>query len=295
MRTFASCQSLRAARYELSDGVELSKILLTRPHEHIVHIELNNPRAKNAFGFEMAEELSMSLDSLDRDPTIRCVLLSSLGADFTSGVDVKSFIGTYQKLQETEDVSRRARLLEQTIHRFQAPFKRMHLFSKPIVCVLHGICYGLGVELAACSDIRYASSDIRLAPREVLIGIAADVGSLQEMPRQVSNQSLLRELLYTGRDSTAEEALSLGFVSRVLADKEAASKTALEVASLIASRSPVAVQGSKRNLRVSRDKSFEDGLDYNAVWNMAMLQSEDLAKSIEAIITKSSDVKFENF
>lgn len=263
--------------------------------KHVAHIQLNRPKARNAFGLETAREFIESLDRCETNAAIRCVLLSGSGPDLTSGVDLKSFMGVYSELQETEDVARKAKLLHRVIEQFQTPFKRMHSFSKPIICVQHGLCYGLGMELAACSDIRYCSKDTRMSIREVLIGIAADVGSLQEMPRLVSNQSLLRELIYTGRDLSAQEALDLDFVSRVCDTKEAALAEAFETAELIAKRSPVAVQGSKRNLMFSRDKPFQVGLDYNAVWNMAMLQADDVAKAISAIMSKSDDVDYEDF
>lgn len=294
VRSFSTTHRV-SAPYALASGEELTCLSLSKPHEHVVHIELNNPKARNALSLEAAQELLRALDHLDEDASIRCVLLSGSGPHFTSGVDVKSFMGVYAQLQETEDIARRARLLHKVIETFQAPFKRMYLFGKPIVCTLHGYCYGLGVELAACSDIRYCSADLRLGPREVLIGIAADVGSLQEMPRLVSNQSLLRELLYTGRDASADESLGLGFVSKVLADKQAAAEAALDLAIQVAKRSPVAVQGTKRNLRASRDRSFLEGLDYNAVWNMSMMQSADLAKAIEAILTRSEQVDYDDF
>lgn len=275
---------------------EYKTILLVKAAaKHVAHIQLNRPKVKNAFGLETAGEFIESLNDCETDPTIRCVLLSGSGPDFTSGVDLKSFMELYSHLQATEDVSRKAKLMHGVVEKFQQPFKRMHSFSKPIICVQHGLCYGLGMELAACSDIRYCSRDTKMAIREVLIGIAADVGSLQEMPRLVSNQSRLRELIYTGRDLTSDEALDLGFVSSVYETKEAALNEALKTAELIAKRSPVAVQGSKRNLMFSRDKSFQVGLDYNAVWNMAMLQTDDAAKAISAIMSKSDEVDFEDF
>lgn len=264
-------------------------------NKRVAHIQLNRPKAKNAFGLETAQEFIEALNYCETNPAIRCVLLSGSGPDLTSGVDLKSFMGVYSELQEAADVSRKAKLLLSVIEKFQQPFKRMHSFMKPIICIQHGLCYGLGMELAACSDIRYCSKDTRMSIREVLIGIAADVGSLQEMPRLVSNQSLLRELIYTGRDLKASEALDLGFVSAVFETKEAATEAALETAKLIAKRSPVAVQGSKRNLVFSRDKPFHVGLDYNAVWNAAMLQADDVAKAISAVMSKSDDGDYENF
>lgn len=250
---------------------------------------------KNAFCLDTAKELIDALNSCDLNPLVRCVILSGKGSDFTSGVDLKSFMSVYAQLQEIEDVAKRAKLLRNVIEQFQAPFKRLDSLSKPVICVLHGLCVGLAMELAACSDIRYCSQDARLAIREVMIGIAADVGSLQVLPRLMSNQSLLNELIYTGRYLEPSEAIGLGFASRSCANKELAMNEAIETASVISQRSPVAVQGSKVNLRFSRNKSLTDGLDYNAVWNMAMMQGEDVVKAIGAIMSRDKDVKFDDF
>lgn len=269
--------------------------MLTRPERHIAHLELNSPKSKNSFGLTTAKELNDCLDEIDNDPSIRCAILSGDGPDFTSGVDIKSFMGLYQKLNETEDVAHKAKLLHNIIKSFQQPFIRMKKLSKPIICVAHGLCFGLGMELAACCDIRYCSKDTKFAIREVLIGIAADVGSLQLMPHLVSNQSLLRELIFTGRQMTIEDVLRLNFISHLSDTKDDALIEAFKTAKVIASRSPVAVQGSKQNLEFSHLKPYELGLDYNAIWNMSMIQGGDVAKAIGAIFSKDDKVEFEDY
>lgn len=261
----------------------------------MAHLQLNRPETKNAFGFESARELAEALRMIDDDPTVRCLVLSGNGPNFTSGVDLKSFMTVYAQLQETQDIAHRAKLLRKTIESFQAPFKVMRAFSKPIIGVAHGLCYGLGMELSACSDIRYCSEDTKYSIREVLIGIAADVGSLQLMPKLVTNQSLLRELIYTGRDLTLDEVRELGFVSKILPSKQETLDAAIETAKTISQKSPLAIQGSKQNLRFSEDKPFSVGLDYNAVWNMAMMQGNDLEKAITAILSRTDEVDYEDF
>lgn len=270
-------------------------VKISHPTKHVAHIELNRPKVKNAFSLEVAKEFIQALDKLEDDKLIRCIVLSGCGPDMTSGVDLRSFMGLYNQLQEVEDHARKGKLLLSFVEKFQAPFKRMFEFEKPIICVIHGTCYGLGIEMAACSDIRYCSKDAKIAIREVLIGIAADVGSLQELPRLVANQSLLKELVYTGRELTIDEASDIGFVSRVCDNKDLTIEAAIKTASAIAERSPVAVQGSKRNLRFSRDKPFLVGLDYNAIWNMTMMQSGDVNRAIEAILQRSTQVDYDPY
>lgn len=94
------------------------------------------------------------------------------------------------------------------------------------------------------------------------IGLAADVGTLQRLPKIVGNDSLVRELVYSARRFQSDEALQFGLVSRVFADRDACVNGALEMAEMIASKSPVAVAGSKVNLVYSRDHSVQEGLDF---------------------------------
>lgn len=292
-RFIKTCPRLNQANNNNDSNQNIIKV--SHPVNHVAHIELNRPEVKNAFSVESSNKLVETINQLDNDKSIRCVILSGSGQDLTSGIDLKSFLSAYGQLQEIEDQGRRGKLLLSFIEKIQEPFKRMFEFSKPIICVVHGLCYGLGVELAACSDIRYCSKDSKIAIREVLIGIAADVGSLQEMPRIVSNQSLLRELIYTGRDMTYGEAKELGLVSKVCDSKELTIEAAIKTATCIANRSPVAIQGTKRNLRFSRDKPFSVGLDYNAVWNMTMLQSTDVNRAVEALLTRSDKVDYDPY
>lgn len=269
--------------------------LVNKITTNVVHLELNRPKVKNAFSMETGTELINTIRHLEVDKQVRCVVLSGNGPDLTSGVDLKSFMTLHAQLQEIDEPGRKAKLLLSFVEGFQAPFKELHQFKKPLITVLHGLCFGLAMELAACSDIRYCSKDVRMAVREVLIGIAADVGSLQELPRISSNQSLLRELIYSGRDFNGYEAREIGFVSKVCETKEMAVEAALETAKMIAKRSPVAIQGTKRNLLFSRDHPFQVGLDYNAIWNMSMLQSEDVNKAIEGLLQRNEEIDFEPY
>ncbi|XP_059816554.1 delta(3,5)-Delta(2,4)-dienoyl-CoA isomerase, mitochondrial-like [Hypanus sabinus] len=118
--------------------------------------------------------------------------------------------------------------------------------------------------------------------------MAADVGTLQRLPKVIGNASLVSELVYTARKMMADEAMRCGLVSRVFQDKENMLDGAFDLASEIASKSPLAVQGTKLNMIYSRDHSVKEGLDYIATWNMSMLQTEDLVKSAQAAMEKKS-------
>lgn len=124
---------------------------------------------------------------------------------------------------------------------------------------MHGISIGLAIDIACCADIRFCSKDVKFSVKEVDIGLAADIGTLSRLPKIVGNHSWVKEVCLSARFFGAEEALAVGFVSQVLDDKAKAIEAATKLATLIASKSPVAVQGTKEILNYSRDSSVADG------------------------------------
>jgi delta(3,5)-delta(2,4)-dienoyl-CoA isomerase len=157
---------------------------------------------------------------------------------------------------------------------------------------MHGYAMGLGIDMSCCADIRLCTSDVKFAVKEVDIGLAADIGTLTRLPKIVGSFSWCKDVCLTARVFGAEEALRVGFVSGVYKDKEEAVKKGLELAKLMAGKSPVAVQGTKDILNWSRDRSVEDGLKYTAVWNGAALQTTDVQNAIAAGLKKQKP-KFE--
>jgi enoyl-CoA hydratase/carnithine racemase len=124
---------------------------------------------------------------------------------------------------------------------------------------MHGITLGLGIDLACCCDIRICTEDVKFAVKEVDIGLAADVGTLTRLPKIVGNYGWVKEVCLTARYFGAQEALQVGFVGRVVNDKSGAIEAGLQVAELLASKSPIAVQSTKHLLDYSHDHNIEDG------------------------------------
>lgn len=134
--------------------------------------------------------------------------------------------------------------------------------------------------MSAC-DIRYTSSSSRFCVKEVDIALAADIGTLQRMPKVVGNDSWVRELALSAREFDAKEAFQFGFVSKVVeGGKREVEEAAIETAKIIASKSPVAVRGTKVALLHGRDHTVKEGLDFQAAWNMSMLQTGDLPVAV---------------
>ncbi|XP_039428374.1 delta(3,5)-Delta(2,4)-dienoyl-CoA isomerase, mitochondrial [Corvus cornix cornix] len=271
---------------------ELRTLRLQREREHVLHLQLNRPGKRNALNLLCWRELLECFQDISRDPSCRAVVLSGAGSAFTAGIDL-SDLGALAG-EPGGDVARRAWNLRQRILELQESFSVMEKCPKPVIAAVHGPCIGAGVDLISACDIRFCSQDASFQVKEVDMGLAADVGTLQRLPKIVGNQSLVNELAFTARVMRAPEALSCGLVSRVLPDKATLLEVALEVAAAIAARSPVAVQGTKVNLVYSRDRPVAEGLLHVATWNMAMLQTEDIPKSVQAALDKKGpeDVPF---
>ncbi|MER3452761.1 MAG: enoyl-CoA hydratase, partial [Acidimicrobiia bacterium] len=144
---------------------------------------------------------------------------------------------------------------------------------------------GGGVDLICCADIRLAAADARFGVRETKMAIVADLGTLQRLPRIVG-PGHVAELVFTGRDITAERAREIGLVNEVHPDVVTLHAAARELAGEIAANSPLVVQGAKQVLRAGRDLTVEQGLEYVALWNAAFLRSDDLTEAMRAFLEK---------
>lgn len=156
-----------------------------------------------------------------------------------------------------------------------------------VICVLHGISFGLALDMSTSADIRIASADAKMSIKEVDIGLAADVGTLTRMPKVVGSFSWVKEVAMTARIFGAEEALRVGFVSQVKETKAEALEAAMEIAALLATKSPVAVQGTKEILNHARDNTVASSLRYTGVWNSAALQTSDVKRAMLSGIKKT--------
>lgn len=171
-------------------------------------------------------------------------------------------IGLGQTLADLNDVARKGRYLEQIIRLYQDSMSSLEKCPKPVVAAIHSACIGAGIDMITASDIRYCSQDAFFSVKEVDIGMAADVGTLQRLPKIMGNQSLVRELCFTARKFSSREALEHGMVSKVLPDRDCLIQEALNVAELIAQKSPIAVQTTKQNLIYSLNRTNQEGLDH---------------------------------
>ncbi|MBH9552779.1 crotonase/enoyl-CoA hydratase family protein [Inhella sp. 4Y17] len=244
-------------------------------------LSLNRPDKANAMNWPMWQELRAAAQWADRTPEVRALVLRAEGPHFTAGIDLKMMMGLQQQIQDDCEARVREKL-HGLILELQDCLSALERCRKPILAAVHGACLGGGVDLLCCTDLRYCSADAHFAIKEIDIGMVADVGTLQRLPKLIGHQGLVRELAYTGREMAAPEALQCGWVTRVFDDREALDAGVLALAQQIAAKSPLAVRGSKQALNYARDHSVADGLQQIASWNAGLLLSEDLMKALMA-------------
>ncbi|PTL78611.1 crotonase/enoyl-CoA hydratase family protein [Vitiosangium sp. GDMCC 1.1324] len=248
----------------------------------IAEVVLTGPGKGNALGPDFWREMPEALRALDADDSVRVVLLRGDGAHFTYGLDLMAMMESLGPLLTGEGnlALERTKLL-QLIEKMQASTEGLARCRKPVLAAVHGWCIGGGIDLIAACDFRYCSREAKFSLREVRVGITADLGALQRLPR-IIGEGNTRELAYTGGDIDAERALQMGLVNQVFATPEELLAAARATARKIADNPPLVVQGAKQVMEYCADKSVADGLRYVAVWNSAFLQSNDLAEAFTA-------------
>jgi enoyl-CoA hydratase/carnithine racemase len=252
--------------------------------EKVATVSLNRPDKANSMNAAMWRELQECFEWLDEEPAVRVVILAGNGKHFCAGLDLGMF---GDLVTGSDEPGRRAEQLRRTILRLQDNLSAIEKCRVPVLAAIHNTCIGGGVDMTSCCDMRYASSDAFFSIREIDIGMTADVGTLQRLPKIVP-EGIVRELAYTGRNIDAQEAMQIGFVNRVFETREIMLQEVGKIARDIASKAPLAIRGTKEMLLYSRDHSVSEGLNYIATWNAGMMSQADIQAGIQAQMEKSA-------
>ena len=260
---------------------------------HIANLILNRPDEFNTMIRKFWVELPEVLKEINRDSEIRAVIMSSTGKHFCAGMDLAAFSNGVENIPEDKkpDHARVGEALYRSAKELQGYISTLEEIRVPVIAAVQGACVGGALDLITACDIRLASQDAFFCIQEINIGMAADVGTLQRLPRIIPD-SKMRELAYTGRRMLSNEAKESGLVSDVYKTQKEMLEAANEMASEIASKSPVAIYGLKAVMNYSRDHSIKDSLDFNALWSGAMLSGKDMKEAMTANIEKR-DASFE--
>ncbi len=257
----------------------------------IATVSLNRPDKANAMNLAVWHDLRRAFRWVDETPEARVAILEGEGRHFTAGIDLQMMMGLLPAVRSKCD-GRTRENLRRLILDLQDTLTSLERCRKPVLAAVHGACVGGGVDLVCCADMRYCAADAYFVVKEIDIGMTADVGTLQRLPKLIGD-GMVRELAYTGRKLEAAEARTVGLVNRVFDTREALRDGVRELAQTIAAKSPLAIRGTKEMLVYARDHSVADGLNYVATWNAAMLLSNDLAAAMTAGATRQP-AKFED-
>ncbi len=253
--------------------------------DHVATVTLTRGDALNTMNAAFWTELPQVFAAIDADASVRAVVVASTGKHFTAGLDLG--MATSSLGDAPGDPGRAREKFRRHVHAMQHTFTVVDKCRVPVIAVVQGGCIGGGVDFVTACDLRIGVEGCFFTIQEVNIAIVADVGTLQRIPHLLP-QGLIRELAYTGRRFGAEEARAHGFLNRVEATPDAALASAQALAREIAAKSPLAITGIKAVLNHGRDHSIDDGLDYVAVWNAAMLQGADVPEAVGAQMRKET-------
>lgn len=248
---------------------------------NIAHIQLNRPKNFNSMIMAFWQEMVDVFAKIDEQPAARVVVISSTGKHFTAGLDLSAFAGIAAEMNGDIDGGRLREQMKNNVLELQESFTAIEKCRLPVLVAIQGGCIGGGVDLVSATDMRYCTADAFFCIQEINIGMTADVGTLQRLPHLIPS-GLVRELAYTGRRLLASEALDSGLVNKVFENADDMLAGVMEIASDIASKSPLAIHGTKEMFNYTRDHSVDDALRYMAVWQAGMFFSEDLFEAAAA-------------
>ncbi len=245
---------------------------------------LDRPEKRNAMSRALWQGLPHALAALCEDAEVRAIVLAARGKSFCVGLDLTdTMVGGGEK-PASQAAANLAQMEVTTA--FQKAITSFAACPLPVIAAVHGHCLGGGIDLITACDIRVASADATFSIRETRIGIVADVGTLQRLPKVV-NAGHVAELAYTGKDIDAARAEKIGLVNDVYEDFDATYAAAGDLARQIAENAPMAVRGTKFVLQQSEDLTTEQSLLLNGLWTMATsLQSNDLREAVAAFMEK---------
>jgi enoyl-CoA hydratase len=236
----------------------------------------------NALSTELWSALPDALSELSADNQVGAIVLAGRGDHFCAGIDLaQDSLSDHKNSQARSPAEANMRQLENT-RKFQSAISAISDCPLPVIAVIQGYCLGAGVDLITACDIRIASSDALFSVRETRIGLVADVGTLQRLPKILS-AGHVAELAYTGKDINAQRAEKIGLVNDLYDSVGAAMDAGLELASQIAANSPMAVRGTKFILQQGENLTTDQSLLLNGMYTLiSSLPSNDLQEGIKA-------------
>jgi len=246
--------------------------VLTEIKDAVGTITINRPDKRNALDAATHALLLAAFDALRHNDAVRVVVLTGTGKAFVSGADVKEFQG-----KSPVDMLRR--LLQEP-----SAIEAADAFPKPLIAMINGYCLGSGNELAMACDIRIASEDAKFGQPEINLGMMPGGGATQRLPRLVGLGKALW-LMYSGAILDSSEAMRMGLVDLVVPAKQLKARV-MTLATVIASKSPVALAMIKEAARASVRAPLDDGIRHEQSLASVVFASKDMQEGLAAFLEK---------
>jgi enoyl-CoA hydratase len=243
----------------------------------VAELTLSRAKELNTMTPAFWNELPGLIGALDASGTTRALIMASSGRHFTAGMDLAVFKGG---LLSTGDARAREQFRNTAIY-LQEIFNRLERARYPVIAAVQGGCIGGGVDMVCAADLRYATRDAFFCIQEINIGMMADLGTLQRLPKLLPD-AVVRELAYTGDRLSATEAHRLGFVNHLFESHDEMLAAARATARKIATKSPLAVAGSKEAITFARDYPVGVALRMTANWQAGMLDDAEVAAHVKS-------------
>jgi enoyl-CoA hydratase len=251
-------------------------------NDAIAHLVLKRPEAMNTMNPTFWRELDQVLGDLHKSALARALVISSTGKHFSAGMALDTFAGAIT--MDDQSAEGRAAIFD-LLTDMQATFTRLEKLRMPVIAAIQGGCIGGAVDMVTACCLRYASADAFFCVQEINIGMVADVGTLQRLPKLLP-MALVKELAYTGRRLSAQRALAHGFVNEVLDSAEATLAAAMACARDIAAKPAVAIWGSKQAIDYARDHSVDDSLRQMGWLQGAIWSNRHVGEAVAAMKDK---------
>jgi len=257
-------------------------------NNHIALVSFNRPEKANSLNKTSWTEMQEVFEAMHTNPDVRVIILHGEGKHFCGGIDLAMFMSG-DLISKSTCEGRKREHLHYAISKLQANISAIEKCRKPVLAAVHRACVGAGVDIISACDMRYCTENAFFSIKEIDLGMVADVGTLQRLPK-ILNAGIVAELAYTGRKVDGEEALKIGLVNQLFADKDEMLAAVTKIAEQIASKSPLSIRGTKEMLLYTRDHSVDEALHFQASWNAAMLLSNDLTEAMQANMQKRATV-----
>ncbi|MFA4911198.1 MAG: enoyl-CoA hydratase-related protein [Desulfobacteria bacterium] len=254
----------------------MSDILLKEEKDGILILTLNRPEAMNCFNFALLNELNAAISEANFNPDLRVIIITGVSGEkkaaFCTGADLVE-----RRTMSPDDVKR-------FIHTISSTFSNVQNVKAPVIAAINGFAFGGGLELALACDIRVASSNAVMGLTETSLAIIPGAGGTQRLPRVVGI-SKAKELIYTARRITADEALACGLVNHVV-EPDKLMDTCMEIVHNIAENGPIAVQQAKFAINKGMECSLDIGLGIEARAYAITIPTEDRIEGLNAFREK---------